>query len=118
MHDRTFIPRVALHKNTGCASRARQQPDCQGREVRWITAHVAAAVLNNLFGLVRWRARRTASSVALAIFWRRRGEVQRARTIAPGHEGMGAVCGTALLLMRAQDMLNHVMAVPELMDTT
>ncbi len=40
-------------------------------------------------------ARRTAFSVALAIFWRMLGEVQRAGTIAPGHEGMAAVCGTA-----------------------
>jgi hypothetical protein len=36
-----------------------------------------------------------AFSVALAIFWRMRGEVQRAGTIAPSHEGVGAVCGTA-----------------------
>src|SRR6266700_5477786 len=35
-------------------------------------------------------ARRTAFSVALAIFWRMRGEVQRAGTIAPGHERHGS----------------------------
>ena len=31
-------------------------------------------------------ARRTAFSVALAIFWRMRGEVQQPKTIAPGHD--------------------------------
>ena len=31
----------------------------------------------------------------VAVFWRMRGEVQQPRTVAPGHEGMGAVCGTA-----------------------
>ena len=32
------------------------------------------------------QARRTAFSVALAIFWRMRGEVQQTRTVAPGHD--------------------------------
>ena len=31
-------------------------------------------------------ARRTAFSVALAIFWRMRGEVQQPRTVASGHD--------------------------------
>ena len=31
----------------------------------------------------------------IAVFWRMRGEVQQPGTVAPGHEGMGAVCGTA-----------------------
>src|SRR5207248_10106418 len=35
-------------------------------------------------------ARRTAFSVALAIFWRMRGEVQRAGTAAPGHKKYGS----------------------------
>jgi hypothetical protein len=34
--------------------------------------------------------RRTAFSVALAIFWRMRGEVQRAGTVAPDHERYGS----------------------------
>jgi hypothetical protein len=33
-----------------------------------------------------FEARRTASSVALLIFWRMRGEVQRSETIAPGRD--------------------------------
>ena len=38
-------------------------------------------------------ARRTAFSVALAIFWRMRGEVKQPRTVAPGHDKMTEVCG-------------------------
>jgi hypothetical protein len=38
---------------------------------------------------------RTAFSVALAIFWRIRGEVQQPRSVAPGNDRITAVCGVA-----------------------
>ena len=41
---------------------------------------------NSLFGTVPLEARRTAFSVALAIFWRMRDEVQQTTTVAPGHD--------------------------------
>ena len=60
---------VALHKNTGWAGRAGQQPGCQRREVRWITAHVPA--VRHADGALRrssaW-ACRTGPSGALAFF--------------------------------------------------
>jgi hypothetical protein len=49
------------------------------------------------------KARRTAFSVVLAIFWRTRGEVQQTEAVAPGHdpyESSRAACRMVLLCVR------------------
>ena len=61
-------------------------PRCVISSRRGRGAHCRRSVLEQSLRCSPLEARRTAFSVALAIFWRMRGEVQQPRTVAPGHD--------------------------------
>ena len=68
-----------------------------GPDVPW-TAHSPSSDSHHDLGTAvgPLEARRTAFSVALAIFWRMRGEVQQLGTVAPGHDEYGNEYGSGL----------------------
>ena len=70
----------------GVLEQARSMPRCVISSRRGRGAHCRRSVLEQSLRGSPVEARRTAFSVALAIFWRMRGEVQQPRTVAPGHD--------------------------------
>ena len=65
----------------------RNQPSPKARGP---SREIRRSVLERSLRSDRSEARRTVSSVALAIFWRMRGEVQQSGTVAPGRERYGS----------------------------
>ena len=87
---RTFTPSAAMHKYTVWPTGRRvvtaTVSQATTRRALDNRARTRRSVLEQALRHGPLEARRTAFSVASAIFWRMRGEAQQPRTVAPGHD--------------------------------